>query len=24
LRGWWQHHSRSVGSRRLSPAVAPI
>ena len=24
LRGWWQHHSRSVGSRCLSPAVAPI
>jgi hypothetical protein len=24
LRGWWQHHSRSVGSMCLSPAVAPI
>src|SRR6516225_251878 len=24
LRGWWQHHSRSVGSRCLSPEVAPI
>src|SRR5215467_4907854 len=23
LRGWWQHRSRSVGSRCLSPAVAP-